>query len=192
MSVYTGNYAALSYVWGKPEYTHKILVGENYLAITPNLHAALLRLRDSTAAKKLWVDAICINQADDEERAAQVEGMAQIYAFADHVLVWLGPQAEDSDAAFRTIESAAGRAGDLETYYSAAVHVDNIKGENLNLPIPEATVLNSLLKRPYFGRIWILQELAAARKSVILCGPQEMDGTVFCKGIRELKAHSQI
>jgi hypothetical protein len=60
------------------------------LAITKNLHDALLRLRLPTQPRLVWTDAICINQEDIEERGSQVKLMGDIYRFADSVVIWLG------------------------------------------------------------------------------------------------------
>jgi Heterokaryon incompatibility protein (HET) len=80
-------YEALSYVWGNPDETVPILIGEHYFKITKNLHAALLRLRNHSFERIVWVDAICISPADDQEKARQIQNMAKIYGQASRVII---------------------------------------------------------------------------------------------------------
>ncbi|KAE9366699.1 HET-domain-containing protein [Stipitochalara longipes BDJ] len=84
------DYAALSYVWGDPLLTHEILVNGILYSITTNLYLALRRLRRVDAACIIWVDAVCINQADIEEKTQQVSIMGEIYKTSREVLIWLG------------------------------------------------------------------------------------------------------
>lgn len=93
-------YEALSYTWGAPfegqtlDPQHIILCEETF-EVTGNLYVALKRFRTQNRPRVLWVDAVCIDQSNDTERSAQVAIMAQIYAAASRVLIWLG---EDSDS----------------------------------------------------------------------------------------------
>ena len=75
----------------------------------PDLHAAMRQLRDSESIIFLWIDAICINQANIQEKNHQVPLMADVYRRAEHVCVWLGERSDDSDVALDFIR----RPGDL-------------------------------------------------------------------------------
>ncbi len=77
---------ALSYVWGDPNVTLPILVDEKRYYVTNNCHAALCRLR-GMAVDHLWIDAICINQKDDAEKATQILLMKEIYSLAEAVVI---------------------------------------------------------------------------------------------------------
>ena len=83
-------YFALSYAWGPPGNTKTIYVDGNKLEVRKNLYDALLHLRDKTGSHTLWIDAICIDQTNIEERNQQVRLMAYIYTRAQHVIIWLG------------------------------------------------------------------------------------------------------
>lgn len=89
-------YETLSYVWGEPRDTTKILLqgryGKDYtnFSVTKNLDIALRHLRYVDKPRTLWVDAICINQKDLAERAEQVTLMSNIYENAVNTLLWLG------------------------------------------------------------------------------------------------------
>ena len=90
-------YAALSYSWGMNEdgddsKCRTITVQGASLAITQNLFEGLQRLLSSEEPEplRLWVDAVCINQADTREQSTQVAMMAEIYSNADRTIIWLG------------------------------------------------------------------------------------------------------
>jgi hypothetical protein len=131
-------YEALSYVWGSSDTPQSIFIGNRDLPVTANLYRALLRLRDHTFERILWVDSICINQADEQEKEHQIQSMAKIYGQANRVIVYLGEAADDSDQALEDIRVAA-------------------EDESMNL-LPSAKVQKAILKlleRPWFRRIWV-------------------------------------
>jgi len=134
-------YEALSYTWGGLEKPRSILVNKQNLAVTENLHAALLRLRDRSLERILWVDAICINQKNPEEQSQQVQLMAKIYSKATRVLVWLGETAGDTEGALEGIQLAANE--------------DSI--ERSKKEINQQAILN-LLQGPWFQRIWVREQ----------------------------------
>jgi hypothetical protein len=84
-----GPYFALSYCWGDASITRSITIGSHKIEVTPNLYAALRGVRKLTCLR-LWVDALCINQGDNEERSNQVRNMRQIYSRAKEVICWVG------------------------------------------------------------------------------------------------------
>jgi hypothetical protein len=99
-------YEALSYVWGGLETTRFVSIGNEELGITPNLYAALLRLRDVNFPRTLWVDAVCINQSDIAEKEIQIQHMAKIYGYAKCTIAWLGEEANMSNTALEAIRIA--------------------------------------------------------------------------------------
>jgi len=101
--VHAPSYEALSYCWGNSSTLLPVTVDENTLLVTENLRAALRHLRRSAAPRRLWIDAICINQADVEERSAQVAIMAEIYRNAAQTVIWLGLSEHWSHQALRTL-----------------------------------------------------------------------------------------
>jgi hypothetical protein len=91
------SYTALSYTWGPPDQTHSIVVSDYKFFITLSLAAALHHIRHPSDVITLWIDQICINQEDGDEKNAQVPLMTQIYRQAEEVLIWIGPAALGSD-----------------------------------------------------------------------------------------------
>ena len=135
-------YEALSYVWGDPKETLLISIDKHDLPVTVNLHAALSRLRDRCFERIIWVDAVCINQADEKEKGQQIQSMAKIYGQANRVIVWLGKAADDSDQALEDIRVAA-------------------EGKFTNSSSNEKSqkAILKLLKRPWFRRIWVREQI---------------------------------
>jgi hypothetical protein len=93
------NYIAISYAWGDAENTQVIILDGHEFPVTVSLWQALERLRSASYAVIVWADAVCINQQNTEERGMQVRFMARIYNLAFEVMVWLGPEDEDSHLA---------------------------------------------------------------------------------------------
>ncbi|KAL7790528.1 heterokaryon incompatibility protein domain-containing protein [Trichoderma afarasin] len=84
-------YKALSYVWGRPRRNPpEILVNDYKIKVTANLETALKHLRDQEERVTLWIDALCIDQSNTEERSSQVAQMREIYSNASEVIIFLG------------------------------------------------------------------------------------------------------
>lgn len=97
-------YEALSYTWGSHQNTDLIsLDGQDFL-IPSNLYEALQALRLASTPQTLWVDALCIDQSNIQERAHQVGLMGLVYRYATSVVIWLGPQWDGCDLAMDTIQ----------------------------------------------------------------------------------------
>ncbi|KAE8343095.1 hypothetical protein BDV24DRAFT_173453 [Aspergillus arachidicola] len=166
-------YEALSYVWydgeeSSNEEAPSIILNDCKFSVTPNLHAALLRLRNHQLERMIWIDAICINQNDNDEKQKQIPLMRTIYAQANCVIVWLGEARDNSDKAFESIQRLAG-----DTY-------------------DDHDACLMLLQRNWFRRIWVLQEVGVARCISIMCGHVEMNGYTFCKGFSKLELSSSL
>lgn len=175
-------YEALSYVWGNPHDRVLITVNGLYLSITRNLHKALIRLRNSTFDRVLWVDAICIDQTNLEERASQVQLMAEIYASASQVLIWLGEDdergrassilrlmrliAEKNDLYTKRLCTQCNEWGSFDEekcLYCDTVHYNRSTSSEIGSSehMLEGRITDvlqdaiQLLHRPWFNRIWV-------------------------------------
>lgn len=100
-------YEALSYVWGDSAHLNTVNLEGFGVAISSNLFQALCRLRRRDADRILWVDAVCINQDDIDERSRQVSLMGSIYQDAEGVVVFLGQEWDGHDLAFDYLELCA-------------------------------------------------------------------------------------
>jgi hypothetical protein len=99
-----GQYELLSYCWGDQKHQAIIFIDDCTLSITADLNSALQRLRSKEGTRTLWVDAICINQADTSEKNAQVPLMNRIYRYGHRTLVWLGEHDSRTEPVFQMIE----------------------------------------------------------------------------------------
>ncbi|KAF4331654.1 heterokaryon incompatibility het-6 [Fusarium beomiforme] len=167
-------YEAVSYVWGDVKDLVLINVQaddetQNHILVTQNCHAALRSFRDSDSPRLLWIDSICIDQDSPAEKNHQLGLMARIYQNASQVLVYLGQGTPDSDAAMRCI-----REIDEPSNYDgyAAVEVSGIIQEN-------QIAVTNLFKRPWFFRVWVLQEITFAQKAIVVCGDYQLDWESF-------------
>jgi hypothetical protein len=98
-------YEALSYSWDNQISQFPLWCYSHQLLITQNVHAALHQLRHEQSTRRLWIDQICINQADLRERHHQVCIMGEVYAIAEKVLVWLGSADEDTGGAWQLLNT---------------------------------------------------------------------------------------
>ncbi|CAI0643628.1 unnamed protein product [Colletotrichum noveboracense] len=176
-------YGALSYCWGPPSESQKVFTGTGYLQITANLHAALARLRDPFLERVIWVDAICINQKDADEKGHQVQLMAEIYARASGVVVWLEEVTGDTQLDL-VAQAESHRA--LQVISHAVSEAPTATSGN----VEDGAGVAKLLNRNWFNRIWVLQEVAASRHVLIMCHLTEMDGHAFCQGLSAMDLSS--
>ncbi|OIW24463.1 HET-domain-containing protein [Coniochaeta ligniaria NRRL 30616] len=103
-------FTALSYAWGDASQRSLMEVNGKDLSITSTLDSTLRHLRLPDRARKLWIDQICINQADDVEKASQVSFMRHIYSQAESTVAWLGEERDGSERAIRFIQEAGREA----------------------------------------------------------------------------------
>ena len=145
-----GTFEALSYTWGDTTQLVKVFCspGNAQLPVTRNCYDALRSLRYPSRTRLLWIDAICINQDDIQERNSQVLIMGNIYNAANRVVIFLGNHTPGSRLLFQHLHAS--------TEWIAS-------GKDIDLlPPPTAEIVNemyNLLARPWFSRIWVIQEL---------------------------------
>ncbi|KAK3902497.1 heterokaryon incompatibility protein-domain-containing protein [Staphylotrichum tortipilum] len=172
-------FIALSYTWGEPKFEESILMDGHSFPVTKNLKDALVRLRttprpginlpykaEQPTVSYWWIDAVCVNQADVDERNAQVLLMRRIYHKASMVRIWLGEEAADSDRAFRVVD-------DLDKPLPS-------RGPGITEPEPLVVddserrknwaALAALFARPWWRRVWVRQEVALNTQIVVSCG----------------------
>lgn len=126
------------------------------LELTSNCAKALCSVRDPDRDRTVWVDSICVNQDDPQERSRQVDLMKEIYARAFTVLVYLGGESVEEDGSSDTAMTLLGQP-------------DRLKMTGL-LNARETTSLRRLFERAYFRRMWIVQEVALAQTIEFHCG----------------------
>lgn len=177
-------YEALSYVWGTPSALRsrlKVLCGDSFIEVTPNLRVALSYLRLHGNSRYLWVDAICINQIDVQERNHQVGLMRKIYSCAKRVMIWLGSG--------KRIEDAICRLGGHQPNHIFA-----------DLAAPFTTIgqfglemsVERLINLPWFERVWVIQEAVFAKEAMILGGRQSLEWTTLIEATFKFRETCQL
>ncbi|KAI2608974.1 heterokaryon incompatibility protein-domain-containing protein [Hypoxylon fragiforme] len=182
-------YEATSYTWGSPDNPQRMTCNGISLVIQKNAFDMLKTLRKPDQPRTVWIDAICIDQSNIKERASQVSIMNHIYQRAKRVLVWLG-----NPDAYSTLAMA----------YAAGLDVFDLCKDNIGNPdISMADIyarkpyffdaenetcqdealgiaLVKFVNRPWFSRVWVQQEAALCRETIMICGEQEVSwGHVF-------------
>ncbi|KAJ3532058.1 hypothetical protein NM208_g8486 [Fusarium decemcellulare] len=190
----SSRYEALSYVWGPPSPNHKLTIGTASLPITENCDAALRQLRRLGEERVLWIDAICIDQtaAGTDERNAQVAMMGDIYSAASNVLVWLG----EGDDKTRTLLVHLTRLYFLRddfwedtraTICNKFMNRCDKRWKTSEVAAVQK-IIEDLFGRPWFERMWTLQELLLAGHATVICGDQSMEWGSLCHAVELLQA----
>jgi len=171
------DYDGLSYTWGLVEPPFYLDNDGRQIRVTKNLHDALHRMRLPDKSRVVWVDALCINQADEKEKSIQVAMMREIYSKVQRLFIWLGEppnQGEDKLAA-----DAMSRMSTILKKYADPLHlrIGNKTSHNetykewRRLAEPEILTtitpshreaLAHVFECPWFSRVWIVQEAIAA------------------------------
>ncbi|OCK99287.1 uncharacterized protein K441DRAFT_652727 [Cenococcum geophilum 1.58] len=185
-------YHALSYVWGDSRKPKRLQIGGNhYLDITLSLFHALRDVRATRAERMcyaVWADGVCINQADLDERAQQVSMMSSIYRQSTHIITYIGPEADNSKLGL----DFAHELCSWEHRRRDSITLDprlqmSPKWTELGLPAPENPkweALQSVLKRPWPGRAWIVQEsLLGIDPPIMVCGRSSVHWMVLCQTV---------
>ena len=149
-------YVCVSYTWGPPAPMKEIRINGATFKVRQNLYDLLLQLYDMQIDENVyfWIDQISIDQNNVLERNSQVKIMDQIFCNAAQVVVWLGPSADGSDRAMKVLESRRR----LQLYLDGSGNRD------------EKRAFRALFRRPYWGRLWVVQELMLSRRLLLLCG----------------------
>lgn len=163
-------YDVLSYRWGNPECTRHIQVDDQLSFVTDNLYAALLRLRREDEKRTIWIDQLCIDQLNMEEKVVQIRLMRQIYSNCSQCFIWMdeinnGISQADAESVLDVLSWMA----------------------NSNLPVPLCLASTSTFQGPiqalrsiavddhqWWERIWTVQEAILPSDKVFLWGPLQL------------------
>lgn len=170
-------YWALSYVHGNDPRTEKIDVNHAKFDISVDLAQALryiMTAKDQLNCKEfyLWVDAICINPSDLQEKSQQVQIMRLIYQKAFAVIAWLGPGTPKEREAVETVSDIAhhvlkAHKQEGPTAWEQGSFMEKFDG-SFNVNTWKA--IEELDRLPYWHRVWMIQEMCAAKWILFLCG----------------------
>ena len=196
-------YEALSYTWGAVEDPVPLRIGaltNQIINITQNLATALPYLRLPDRPRVLWIDAISIDQNNLIERSRQVRKMGDIFQKADKVIVWLGPEQDQSMLALSQMDFLASKiAIDWQSQTMQPVSTEHSEAhwadKNVALPYDWTTwnAMYCLLTRSWFERLWIWQEIRLrTREADLLCGTHNISWQQFRKAIFCLTVKAEV
>ena len=175
-------YEAISYAWGdlSLQDSKAVTCRGASVPVTVNLFDALRRFRYESSPRMLWADAVCIDQSNLTERGSQVNIMGYIFSHAAKVLVWLGEdEHSDTAAAFDLIADVNRHFEAAYLQLDATLRADPAPATISLEPLPEGSPLltptrwqafSNLLSRPWFSRVWVLQEVGLAKTAVAFVG----------------------
>ncbi|KAG5761556.1 hypothetical protein H9Q72_010327 [Fusarium xylarioides] len=185
-------YEALSYCWGDNSQLQEIKCHKEPFQVTENLFSALQHLRNDHDERTLWIDAICINQDDLEERQSQVKLMKEIYTKSERVVIWLGPDpaSDGVNHLFEMLQTIPNLPGpqlskreriffEMNVFDADRWHQDE---DTVSSKVPDKIKKDffisqeakkgsiAVLSRPWWSRIWTVQEMVLAPSAIIMCG----------------------
>ena len=176
-------YIALSYTWGDAKDRRLISIDDHQLSVSASLYSAIRRIRCIGDHRPLWADAICINQGDIHEREFQVGMMGQVYRQAQLVIADIGEETNDSELGL----NHGMRIYEALTRLDKSVRIiscDEYDSHGLP-PLGDVgwAAWSRLLTRPWFTRLWIIQEFALASNVVMMCGQRLIAGDAIPKTV---------
>ena len=180
-------YEAVSYCWGDPVNKSQIRFDgeEKLLSIPSNLNAFLLCMRAKGPKRTLWMDAVCIDQTNNEEKSQQVLLMRDIYRKATRTFIWLGVESENSTAGldlattlYEASQSGAKKDGAKQSWWPTANH-----DQLTTVPRKTWKAFFDLLNRPWFTRAWVVQEVVVSSNLWVVCGNKVIHWSVLVVAI---------
>jgi Heterokaryon incompatibility protein (HET) len=171
--------------------------------VTENLFLALEHFREDTIDIIIWADALCINQEDEMEKGEQVKQMRSVYDSARRTRVWLGPKQSNSDQAlirFTEIGEKVVQNGGFDAMIKMNDHGNQFSDESYKAEVLVTERIGDMLKnaatdqhesfhllnelvhllsKPYWKRVWILQEIVVSREIDVFCGKSKIDFTLL-------------
>ncbi|KAI1283441.1 heterokaryon incompatibility protein-domain-containing protein [Xylaria sp. FL0933] len=161
----SGDYEAVSYTWGEMKEQAIIEIDGRPIRVSRKIFEMLRVLRQTWKPRLLWIDNICINQVDTNEKSHQITLMRHIYYRANSVIIWLDPSPDTAIAIdlLKEISLSRGLTG------VQGAHLYGQRDQRHRL-----LALARLIGNEYFNRLWVVQEIASARKIQVLCGDQSI------------------
>ena len=156
-------YIALSYAWGSDVGYADIELNGSSFSVAWNLWHFLHQMTLCEKFQTYWIDAICIDQMNLRERNHQVQMMRQIYSNAESVYAWLGVEDKANHSNTAMTFLAKREVFEANTVYTKRFWTPR-----------QAKAMLSLCERPYWTRIWIVQELLLPKTVTVLCGSKEI------------------
>ena len=163
-------FEAISYTWGSSVREREIVVNNQCLAVTLNAFSVLQQRGSYWRPRILWIDSVCINQDDIEEKNSQVRLMGDIYRKASRTVAWLGDEPEG----FNAIVILYSLWFLLNFHATLADSMSHIQLSYLNYPAMWSS-LSKLVRHPWFSRVWVVQEVVVSKTVHVIYGNTYID-----------------
>lgn len=179
-------FQAASYAWGISVYTYSIDIAGETLPILDSLYPFLRHVLDEDSPRPgawWWIDSLCINQKDDKEKASQIPMMGIIFRAAKQTLVWLGEEADDSTRAIEFlhwIEKEYRKSKGFSEAWLAKVAPRDGAYRN------DWEAVEKLFGRPWWTRVWTVQEFIAPERLSICCGKSSISRSLLCRALHAI------
>ncbi|KAF7503347.1 hypothetical protein GJ744_003953 [Endocarpon pusillum] len=185
------SYEAVSYTWGNPNAlaSSPLLLNDRTLSITCNVETMLRELRHPHQRCVFWIDAVCIDQDDLNERALHVRIMRKIYTRATRVIVWIGESDSESREALQGLAVLSNHGSFDSDGVEASLNSHSSLEDMIQYAGTHSNVLNqiiALLDRHWFHRLWIVQEVVVSKEVAIKCGAEWLDWKSFSNALAVL------
>ncbi|CAI9630293.1 unnamed protein product [Alternaria burnsii] len=176
---------------------HTIICDDRFVKVNSNLWDALLMLSNAVNMPHMpktptyyWIDFLCVNQTNIEERNVQVASMADVFKKADGVVVWLGKEDQYTQDALTTMQRISSTP---EEKWSLVPYTSFYNPEES--PLVFATRLTFynwlgfivLINRPWFKRAWVIQEIALGKTALVVCGSKVFPWELLSKTLSFVK-----
>jgi hypothetical protein len=186
-------YETISYTWaGLPKCIPIFVDGGRVIHVNAPIYACLQRLEIGSNPRYLWIDQICIDQANKKERNIQVLLMKTIFECAQKTLIWLGEEDEDTPLALECINKIptlpSAPMESREVPQSTVIIVNDMLAQGIKEPESPAykkrVAMGRLLNRGWFERAWVYQEAAVSSQVTVQIGSHKIDFVHFCAAVR--------
>lgn len=169
-------YEAISYCWAEVPGQASIILNRVRSSVPASAENVLRQFRPESGIRTLWIDAICINQEDIEERSHQVMLMRQVYSGTVKTLAWLGEADDNTERAIRTIDYFSKNLYNGRDYITTIRQGDLAQRDQRRrrlFQLPEECNVNAvdqLFQKVWFSRLWVMQEAVLAPRTLCYCG----------------------
>ncbi|KAH7141061.1 heterokaryon incompatibility protein-domain-containing protein [Dactylonectria macrodidyma] len=197
------DFEALSYCWGDKLSLETVLVNGHNHPVTTNLYGALQRLRYNDKPRRIWVDAICINQKDDNEKAHQVNLMKYIFTTAISTTLFIGDYEDDdtplenvmedirpsSHAGVEAAFSLIRELGDKHLWYLDRCDEALVPPNSLTVWYRNTYAIHSLISQPWWSRMWTVQEAVLPAYATVQYGAVTAPWEIFNQATKNMRRH---
>jgi hypothetical protein len=191
-------FCAISYRWDAEKGFGYISIGSKVLRVTLSCKASINYFSKMMPGQFIWIDAVCINQSDIKERNTQVTLMRNIYQSAYSTAVWLGEALPDHEFAlnlYAALRSGIFDINNMETekredpfhpFHPRRETDEGVKQPYHNDCRKVPVTLELVLQRSWFGRVWMIQEVALAQRIVVCCANALIEWSQLVEATRRL------